>query len=142
MKRYNDVRNELKNLAISILSHGPSCNFGIIVQEKLNEVNARWKQLCDKLGMTWQDAEETLFLLKLLQEMLGQLNRWLNTVHEKIKGVELDTCSFDDMNRSIKNIDVSQSIIMFLLPVPPQCFNIGLRGSGLRSRVKKKNFSL
>ena len=109
MKRYNDVRNELKDLAISILSHGPSCSFGIVVQKKLNEVNARWRQLCDKLGMTFKDAEETLFLLKLLQEMLGQLNKWLNSVHEKIKGVELDTCSFDGMKRSIKNIDVSQS---------------------------------
>jgi hypothetical protein len=108
MKRYNNVRNELKDLAISILSHGPSCSFGMIVQEKLNQVNTRWKHLCDKLGLTFKEAEETLFLLKLLQEMLGQLNRWLNNVHEKIKGVELNTCSFDAMKRSIKNIDVSQ----------------------------------
>lgn len=107
MSRYDTVRGELKKIAIHILGYGSSYVFGNVVRQQLNDVNDRWKDLCEKLGMTYKDAEETLFLLKLLEEMLGQLTSWLNDVNKKLKQVQLDTCSPDEMQRFIMDTEVS-----------------------------------
>lgn len=107
MKKYNNIRNELKDLAVTIFGHGgTTCVYAVKVELKLNEINNKWKTLCDRLGMTYKDAEETLFLLKILQEMLTRLNKWLNFVHDNIKRVELDSCCLDEMMQYIKNIEV------------------------------------
>ena len=107
MQKYNSIRNEMKDLAITIFSHGGTTSvYAVKVEGKLNEINNKWKALCDRLGMTYKDAEETLFLLKILQEMLTRLNKWLNFVHENIKRVELDSCCLDEMMQYIKNIEV------------------------------------
>ena len=111
MKKYNKIRSELKDLAITIFSHGTSCAYAVKVEERLNDINNKWKALCEKLGMTYKDAEETLFLLKILQEMLTRLNKWLNFVHENMKRVELDSCCLDEMMQYIKNIEVGSLYI-------------------------------
>ena len=106
MKKYDTIRNELKDLAVSILSHGPSCVYAQTVQQRLDQVNQRWKEICERLGMTYKDAEETLFLLSVLREMLRQLNKWLNSVQEQLKRVELNSCSFDQMKQYVTNLEV------------------------------------
>uniref|UniRef100_A0A7M5XE85 Uncharacterized protein n=2 Tax=Clytia hemisphaerica TaxID=252671 RepID=A0A7M5XE85_9CNID len=106
MKTYDSIRNELKDHAVSILSHGPSCVYAQTVQQRLDQVNHRWKEICERLGMTYKDADETLFLLSVLREMLRQLNKWLNSVQEQLKRVELNSCSFDQMKQYVTNLEV------------------------------------
>lgn len=106
MKKYNTIRSDLKDLAITIFTYGTSCVYAKQVETKLSKINNQWKAICDKLGMTYKDAEETLFLLKVLQEMLTRLNTWLNHVHENIKKVALDSCCPDEMVQYVRNIEV------------------------------------
>lgn len=112
MTRYDGIRSELKKLAIQLLGYGSSCVFGTVVRQKLNDVNDRWKNLCEKLGMTYKDAEETLFLLKLLEEMLDQLTSWLNGVNERLKQVKLDSCSPDEIKRFIMDTEVNADFLL------------------------------
>lgn len=112
MKRYDTIRNELKSMAVEVLSHGASATYGDHVREELNAVNYRWRILCDKLGMTYKIAEETLFLLKLLEEMLKQLTSWLNNARGRLKQVRLESCSVNEMALAVQNLEV-RTLMLF-----------------------------
>ena len=71
-----------------------------------DDVNTRWMTLCRKLGIAFKDAEETVFLLKLLEAVLTQLNKWLYRVHQQQRAVKRDSCNVHEMQHALDNIEV------------------------------------
>ena len=109
MLRYEKVREQLKLIAVKVISHAPACGFSEDIRCFILELDDRWQSLCEKLGLTYQRVEETLFLLKLLEEMLNLLEKWLQNVSKRVEQIKLYTCSVDSMHIYIQNLQVNLS---------------------------------
>ncbi|XP_065655759.1 uncharacterized protein LOC100206390 isoform X8 [Hydra vulgaris] len=104
--RYDKVREQLKLIAVKIISHAPACEFSEDINCFTVELDNRWRSLCEKLGLAYQGVEEALFLLKLLEEMLNMLEKWLHNITKRIEQIELYTCNIDSMHIYIQNLEV------------------------------------
>ncbi|XP_047138452.1 uncharacterized protein LOC100206390 isoform X5 [Hydra vulgaris] len=104
--RYDKVREQLKLIAVKVISHAPACEFSEDINCFIVELDNRWRSLCEKLGLAYQGVEEALFLLKLLEEMLNMLEKWLHDISKRIEQIELYTCNIDSIHIYIQNLEV------------------------------------
>ena len=73
----------------------------------------RWKGICSQLGISCLQAEETLFLLKLFEEMLKHINTWLNGISKRLKMINLKSSEENEIKIYLKDLKVNYVGIRF-----------------------------
>ena len=74
----------------------------------------RWKDICSQIGIPFQQAEETLFLLKLFEEMLKHINSWLNGISKRLKMINLKSSEENEIKIYLKDLKVNYIVICFV----------------------------
>jgi len=106
IKDYATLREDLKKLAVNILSYGSTCSFAHDIKDKFQTMKTRWKCICESLGISYEQAEETIFLLQLFEQLLKQLNNWLNTICHKLKHMNLTSTNLAEMEHTIRDLKI------------------------------------
>lgn len=97
----------MNEAAFYLLSHWSGTPFTDHMTTKQQEVNNRWRTLCQQLGVTYKKAEETKYGLKLLELQLKQLNAWMAQVESKLRDYSItDTCEVAEVQQRYKVIKV------------------------------------
>jgi len=97
----------MNEAAFYLLSHWSGTPFTDQMTTKQQEVNSRWRTLCQQLGVTYKKAEETKYGLKLLELQLKQLNAWMSQVENKLRDYSFaDTCEVAEVQQKYKIIKV------------------------------------
>ena len=90
----------------------------------------RWKDICSQIGIPSQQAEETLFLLKLFEEMLKHINSWLNGISKRLKMINLKSSEENEIKIYLKDLKVNYIVICFVFCIKFLVFFIVVVCSG------------
>lgn len=112
--KYSNELEELQQLAIKIGSYGSTCKFSYDIISKFGCMKERWKDICSQIGIPSQQAEETLFLLKLFEEMLKHINSWLNGISKRLKMINLKSSEENEIKIYLKDLKVNYIVICFV----------------------------
>lgn len=98
----------MNETAFHVISCGSGSPYTEHVAKKQQELNERWRALCQQLGVTYKKAEETKYELKLLEIQLKQLNAWMTQVENRLMTFTVgDTCEITEVQQKNKELTVS-----------------------------------
>jgi len=108
----------MNEAVFNLISHWSGTAFTDHMTTKQQEVNERWRTLCQQLGVTYKKAEETKYGLKLLEIQLKQLNAWMAQVESKLMGYTIgDTCEITEVQQKYQELKVSLGMTSISLEV-------------------------
>ena len=88
--------------------------------EQRDALNERWEAVCIQLGISYKQAEQTKYSLKLLEAQLTQLNKWMSSVERQITETSRElSCDIDELSQQLVDLQVimteTPSMLDFLL---------------------------
>ena len=115
IESHEAVRSRLNECAFHVISRGSDSCYARKVKEQQQQLNERWRALCQLLGITYKKAEETKYGLKLLEIQLKQLNAWMTELEERLRSfTRKGSCEISEIQKQLGMLKVQWGFHLFL----------------------------